>query len=284
MKLFLDGGFIPKKIGRLVSDPNPFSNALAEVIKKFNYSKLNIENLNTFQYLFEASSMLPLEYEAPSPPISFVVCSNNNAVLNDNLKASPIFRRPKHQLIIKRNVTSAAEGYNAGLEESTNDIVVFAHQDVYLPYGWDQRLFQQVKQIENMGTTSWIYGCIGFGPSSSGGRAISGVVVDRDTCLNYAATAMPEEVQTLDELALVVPKNTRIKFDPSLEFHLYGADICMQNASFGGKNYAGYTPCVHNSQLFGSRTPEGFNKIASTFSKKWSHIPNIVTSCKIFEH
>jgi hypothetical protein len=38
---------------------------------------------------------------------------------------------------------------------------------------------------------------------------------------------LPASVSTLDELLLVIPSSTHLRFDPDLGFHLYGADICL---------------------------------------------------------
>ena len=52
----------------------------------------------------------------------------------------------------------------------------------------------------------------------------------------------------LDELLLIVPRNTPLKFDSSLGFHLYGADLCLQAAELGLAVVAIQAPCKHNTQ------------------------------------
>ena len=39
---------------------------------------------------------------------------------------------------------------------------------------------------------------------------------------------LPAQVATLDELLLIVKRDSGLRFDPELGFHLYGADICLQ--------------------------------------------------------
>ena len=36
---------------------------------------------------------------------------------------------------------------------------------------------------------------------------------------------LPATVATLNELLLVVPRDTPLRFDPDLGFHMYGADV-----------------------------------------------------------
>lgn len=281
-KMFLDGGYIPKKTGRLINDPNPFSNALGDVVEQFGFSKLNLQNLNTFQYLIEAAPMPPVEPKKDAEPMTFVVCSNDGNVLATNFLASPIFQDKKHQIIVKNGMSSAADGYNRGFDEAVNPTIVFAHQDVYFPVGWDQRINSQIQQITQLGITDWVSGCIGYYPDPKGSRVTSGIVIDRDATLLYTGSTDPSEVQTLDELMLVMPASSKLRFDPSLGFHFYGSDICLQNLDRGGKNYSGYAPCVHNSQLYKSEFPEDFHKSAEIFSEKWRSVPTITTSCKKF--
>ena len=41
---------------------------------------------------------------------------------------------------------------------------------------------------------------------------------------------LPARVSTLDELMLILSRDTPLRFDPTLGFHLYGADFCLQAA------------------------------------------------------
>ena len=57
-----------------------------------------------------------------------------------------------------------------------------------------------------------------------------GWVVDRGREL-HELPELPASVTTLDELLLVVPRDTELRFEPELGFHIYGADLCWQGAS-----------------------------------------------------
>ena len=56
-----------------------------------------------------------------------------------------------------------------------------------------------------------------------------GWVVDRGREL-YERPELPARAATLDELLLVIRRDSPLRFDPSLGFHMYGADICLQAA------------------------------------------------------
>ena len=61
---------------------------------------------------------------------------------------------------------------------------------------------------------------------------------------------LPAPVATLDELLLILPKGTPLRFDPNLGFHLYGADLCLQAAELGLAVVAIEVPCQHNTRHF----------------------------------
>ena len=59
-----------------------------------------------------------------------------------------------------------------------------------------------------------------------------GWVVDRGRTLRDGSE-LPAPVATLDELLLIVRRDSGLRFDPDLGFHLYGADICLQASEQG---------------------------------------------------
>ena len=58
-------------------------------------------------------------------------------------------------------------------------------------------------------------------------------------------------METLDELLLAVPRPTPLRFDSSLGFHFYGADLCMQARRQGLAAAVLDVPCFHNSRSVG---------------------------------
>src|SRR5271157_1820011 len=66
---------------------------------------------------------------------SLVVAANDETVLRRTLLASPAIDS-NCQVVIKLGYRNAGCAYNAGLAQAKNEIVVFVHQDVYLPAEW----------------------------------------------------------------------------------------------------------------------------------------------------
>ena len=88
-------------------------------------------------------------------------------------------------------------------------------------------------------------------------------------------------MSTLDELLLVVPRNTPLRFDPDLGFHLYGADICLMARERGLPIVALDAACHHNTRT--AVLPKAFFQSAGTFAGKWHHRLPVATSCVVID-
>ena len=82
--------------------------------------------------------------------ICIVVASNDEDCLRRNLLASEMIIRHNVPLQIERNAPSAAVAYNRALDATTAPIVIFAHQDVYFPPGWEQHLAAVLRQLDGL--------------------------------------------------------------------------------------------------------------------------------------
>ena len=83
--------------------------------------------------------------EQPMTDLSFVVCVNNQDTLRRCLLASPCIARGDCALTQFEGCSSAAEAFNAALQTARSTWLVFVHQDVLLPQGWDQQFLQGIK-------------------------------------------------------------------------------------------------------------------------------------------
>jgi hypothetical protein len=133
-------------------------------------------------------------------------------------------------VIALKKCPSAAAGMNVGLERAKHEWVVRVRQDVYLPEGWDRRLADSSeRRFGPIGVTE-VYGTgDAIAPRLPDGLLMAeriGWVVDRGRLLRHGPE-LPARVATLDELLLPFPRDTRLSFDPTLEFQIYGAHICL---------------------------------------------------------
>ena len=177
--------------------------------------------------------------------LTIACASNSDAILNANLAQSPMFAAgiPLH---LERNAPSAAIAYNRALDATTADIVVFAHHDVYLPKGWETVLAARLAEVQAVDPNWALFGAFGvgldaahIGPvwSSSLGQIVGRVPLQ------------PTEVQSFDELLIVLRRALDLRFDGSAPgWHMFGTDIVQTARSRGLRAYAGALPTIHNDR------------------------------------
>lgn len=208
--------------------------------------------------------------------ISFVVAANNRDILERNLLASPCFRSAHgHQILVREGYSSAADAYNDGLQESANELVIFVHQDVFLPEGWMSRLDSALQQLEKTDPGWGVLGC--WGAKENG--EYRGHVYSSGWGVLGEDFESPEPVQTLDEIVLIFRKSSRLFFDPRLpHFHFYGTDLCMRAAELEMKSYAMSAFCIHNTAQI-LRLPEEFYRGYFHIRRVWKDRLPIETTC-----
>lgn len=213
----------------------------------------------------------------PTGDWSLVVASNDEQVLRTNLLLSPAIDRDC-EIIIERGAESAGQALNRGLERASSDIVVFAHQDVYLPCDWTWQLFRAIQHIEASGHAWGVLGVFGMTRDT---RPIPFGYCYSTGLRNILGAPFPSPVpaRTLDELVLVVRRSSGLRFDERLPgFHLYGADICLQAQAWGLETYVIPAFCVHNSNGI-VELPRAFWSAYFFLRKKWLGRLPIHTCC-----
>ncbi len=195
--------------------------------------------------------------------LSLAACISHDESLQPNLLASPCLdSRFHHDVVAVRNCPSAAAGLNFALERAAHEFVVCVHQDLCLPDDWERCPVQQLQEAERRFGPIGVAGVYGVGkaiaaddPGQPLGAERIGGVNDRGRVLR-GGPELPARVATLDEIVLVVCRDSGLRFDPELGFHLYGADICHQARDQGLAVVALAAPCHHNLRSIG--LPEAF--------------------------
>ena len=206
---------------------------------------------------------------------SLIVASNDDVVLGDSLLRSPELSQAR-EVIVERGHSSAAAAYNSGIARASGEVLVFIHQDVYLPAGWFQDFSRALLWLEEYDPDWGVLGSFGkdrFGKSigfaySAGLRQILGGRLER-----------PAEVATLDEMLLVLRRSSGMRFDEKLPgFHLYGTDVCLQARSRNLRNYAVSAFCVHNSNAI-PWLPWSFWRSLIYIQRKWAQVLPVHSPC-----
>jgi len=169
-------------------------------------------------------------------------------------------------LVVERGYSSASTAYNTGLAHTTADVVLFTHQDVYLPKGWDSCLLATMDELSKKNDNWAVLGVIGrddagkfFGRVWSSGLGEQvGTALDR-----------PREVGSIDELLIVLRTNMGLRFDEKLKgYHFYGTDIVRSARKTGFAAYVFDAPVVHNS-VPRRQLPVSFWRAYHYMQRKW---------------
>lgn len=199
--------------------------------------------------------------------ISVVAAVNDREILHRNLVASPAVHSGAMRLMAEEGFRSAGLAYNSGLDACTSPLVVFAHQDVYLPEGWVQRLQAAIRWLDR-NDPQW--GTLGvYGVDRSGHYAGRAWCTASNRTFGRAVS-IPVPAVAYDEIVIVLRRDTGVRFDPDLPgYHLYGTDIVQQCWASGHSAYIFDGPVVHNSG-FVNRLPAAYWDSYRYMQRKWA--------------
>jgi SAM-dependent methyltransferase len=297
-KLLLDAGFAPDVVDIVLGPcPRGLIEAAGPLLDYLGLHRGRMaHHLSAYQYILRGR---PLGWdgkertrEAPRPghrppgriepdeevPISIVACVTDRAILEANLLASPDLGRGSiHETIFLSNCLDAAAGLTSGLARARNDLVVWAHQDVYLPRGWPARLVRQMRLAEHQWGRLGVGGV--YGVAQDGQRPVRvGRVVDRDRLLDEGVP-VPARVGSLDELLLVMHKDSQLRPSSGLGFHLYGTDLCLAAQAHGLPAVVLDALCFHNSRHV--ELPRAFAASAARLAARWPARMPVATPCAL---
>ncbi len=206
--------------------------------------------------------------------VAYVAAVNNDEVLAQNLATSPDILKSPDRLTVRRDFRSAASAYNSGLDATSGEIVVFLHQDVYLPLGWEARLLAQIEALETVDRNWGVIGVYGVRDNGTHLGRVWSSGLNRELGGQFDA---PEKALGIDELVIVIRRSSGLRFDEGLPgFHLYGADICQTARSNRLGVYVICAPVIHNSVPV--YTLAGAYKVAyAHIRRKWWAVLPIVT-------
>ncbi len=160
--------------------------------------------------------------------------------------------------------SSAAERYNRAWDASESDLIVFCHEDVEFPSNWLEQLKKNLNQLQE-DKVHWGL----LGPMGRQRKNFFGSYADPDQTVFHGP--LPAEVDSLDEMCLIVRRDLPLRFDPKLGgYHLYGVDLAIQCRMEDYKVLAIDQFLQHHTETRGnvSRPPE-YHQIKKRLQKKW---------------
>ena len=223
--------------------------------------------------------------------LNFVTCASNSEVLQKRLLASPCLRPGGHPLAVYFNAESAAQGFNAAMaaashtantDAPTDHWLVWLHQDVFLPEGWDTRFTQALTDAAQRFPKLAVAGVYGIAGAGAAARR-AGHVLDRGTLLHEPAT-LPCLVGSLDELLFAVRVDTGLLLDAALGFDFYATDMVLKAQEQGWQCAVLDACCEHWSDTpasgaVPSTVVERIKRSAAVFERKWAQRLPITTPC-----
>ena len=214
------------------------------------------------------------QVKGTSGKLGVVAAISDAKILERDLLKSPELNRREYDYVCISGAENMAEAYNKGIDiMAKKDIIVFCHQDVYLPEAWLFRLLKLVREYPD----NW--GVVGpFGMKWDGTH--SGRVWDSGLARElYFDNIDDSHVTSFDELVLVLNNKKGLRFDPNLpNFHLYGTDIALIATAMGLHNRVINHPVVHNSKAIfwlGRDYKQSYKYV----SEKWQAQLPIHTPC-----
>lgn len=193
------------------------------------------------------------------------MASNNDAVLENSLLRSPGLTGVR-EVVVERGHRCTGSAYNQGMAKAAGEIVVFVHQDVFLPAEWMSAVTKALVSLEKSGPNWGVLGIWGMAATGDGRGHVYSTGLQQTLGAPFES---PAEVETLDEVLLVLRRSSRLRFDERLPgFHLYGTDICLEARRRGLKSYAISAFCLHNSNGI-RRLPWAFWKSYFYLRRKW---------------
>lgn len=222
----------------------------------------------------------------PTPTLRVVCCATSAQILQQRLLASPCLGLGGLPLTVYFNAHSAAQGFNAALAEAQNSAsdawLVWVHQDVLLPPGWDSRFTQALAEALQRWpalAVAGVYGVLGQGAQAQ--RA--GHVLDRGRLL-HEALELPCLVDSLDELLFAVRVRSGLRLDAQLGFDFYATDLVLQAQQAGWccavlDAYCEHWSSTPASGAIAATTVQRIAHSADVFEAKWAHRLPLTTPC-----
>lgn len=199
--------------------------------------------------------------------VAIAAAVNDHDVLAQCLASSPDIVAGAVRLKIYESFTTAGRAYNAAIAAADGAaVLVLAHQDVYLPRGFLDRLLDRLHELDAADPLWAVAGVIGAG---SNGKVVGRTWSSGMARLVGSGEGLPAPVQSLDEMILVVRTDARLMFDPQLpSFHLYGTDIVQVARAAGRSAYAIDLPVIHHSRPV-AQLGGGYRTAYRYLQKKW---------------
>lgn len=282
-KLLLDSGWLPHLRDTYHTDyPNPaVIEGLIACARKLGVSEEAARRtLFTYQMIITCTRGQQSIHKE-TVPVSAIVPVNNEVQFALNVGRSPGLMEIGAQVLPCRGAKSAAEAFGHGRMQASGEWLLFCHQDVYFPAGSGFALSNLLASLPTERAARTLIGFVGIGttsPSDPYSQTFNaGLVIDRVHRYDWPAADM---AVSLDELAVVVHRDTSLEIDPSLGWHLWATDLCLAAIQLQPSAFTRIVrvPIYHNS-LSDHQLPAAFHESLARLAAKYPDLTNIRSLC-----
>ncbi len=280
-KLLMDAGWMPTLAGQRSAPPPPdtLRSGVFALADALGVPRATAErSLRLQRLVIEARLSFGAAQPVAQPALfSVVVPTTREQQLRLNVERSPGLREVDAQIIACRDCANPAEALAAGAAHADAEWLLFCHQDVYFASGFGQRLNALLRAIPAEQRRSSLIGFAGMAVNAArDGYAPAGFVIDRMSRFDQHES---NEAVSIDELAVVVSRDSLHRIDPQLGWHLWATDLCLE-AITRHKTFARIVrlPLFHNS-LNDFVLPLAFHASAARLADKHAGFGAIATLC-----
>jgi SAM-dependent methyltransferase len=285
-KLLMDAGWMPTLAAHEPHEPvaEPVRTAVDALTRALGHSTEGLSQRvhPAARLIIEARPSFADAAELDAPALfDAIVPTNDERQLRANVESSPGLAEVDATIISHRGARTPAEALEQGRAHGTRDWLLLCHQDVYFPRGFGRRLNAVLAAIPAERRATTLLGFVGMGSGPRGsGRFPAGFVIDRLARADHPET---DFAVSIDELAIVVARDSVHRIDPALGWHLWATDLCL-TAIVEHRVFPRIVrlPLFHNSRT-GWKLPRQFHESAAVLARKWSGFGAIHTLCGVID-
>ncbi|MBY0468706.1 MAG: hypothetical protein K2Q07_07000, partial [Burkholderiaceae bacterium] len=280
-KLLMDAGWMPTLAGRRDAEPRSAGIAAAalSIAELLDIPRGTAQRTLTIDQ-FVICAKRPFAAALTSATVAnftVVVPTTRERQLRLNIEQSPGLREVDARIVSCRHAHDASEALQKALPSCDADWVLLCHQDVYFPAGFGLRLQALLASIPPADRPRALIGFVGMGVNT-GTRSYepAGFVIDRLHAADHPAS---DKAVSIDELAIVIARDSIHRIDPALGWHLWGTDLCL-TAICEHQVFPQIVrlPLFHNS-VTDYQLPPAFFDAAALLARKHASFGPIPTLC-----
>jgi len=285
-KLMLDAGWMPTLVDTCTapSHPAPYVAAAQALAAALHVPVATaMRQWSAERLIVHAQASFEHDTALPRQPARFtvVVPTTRDLQLRLNVEPSPGLREVAARIVSVRGAATPADALSRALEHSDSDWILLCHQDVYFPQGFGDRLNAVLAAVPDGERTRTLIGFAGIGVDrSTQACRPAGFVIDRTQRADWGAS---DQAVSIDELALVLSRDSLLRIEPAMGWHLWATDLCLQ-AICTHQIFPRIVrmPLFHNSTT-DHQLPDAFHRSAAVLAAKHAGFRPIHTLCGVID-